>query len=41
MRNLMWAALATGFLLGVAQMGLVAIVGDFIIEKLGIINLFS
>ena len=36
-----WLRLATGLLLGVAQMGMVAIVGDFIAKKLGIINLFS
>ncbi len=36
-----WLRLATGFLLGTAQMGLVAIVGDWIVIKTGIINLFS
>lgn len=36
-----WLRLATGFLLGFAQTGLVALVGDFIVKKLGIINLIS
>ncbi|MEK7256227.1 MAG: DUF2085 domain-containing protein [Bacteroidota bacterium] len=33
-----WLRLLTGLLLGVAQMGLVAITGDFLLEKLGFIR---
>ena len=33
--------LATGIALGIGQVGLVAICGDFIVEKSGIINLFQ
>ena len=36
-----WLRLATGTLLGIGQMGLVAICGDFIVDKLGILQLFQ
>lgn len=36
-----WLRLATGTALGVGQVGLVAICGDFIVGKLGILQLFQ
>lgn len=36
-----WLRLATGIALGVGQVALIAMLGDYIIQKSGIINLFQ